>query len=150
VFGIMNLVNLAHGSLYMVGAYLAARPRSGPALPARRGAGLAGTLVVGMAVEVTACARSTSATTSTRCSPLRPDPVLQRAIAIVWDARRSTPRAPCCRTHQALRRLDLPGVPAAVIVVGLLVAASSVRRDAHALGMLIAPRVQSTMVARSA
>ena len=25
VFGIMNLVNLAHGSLYMVGAYLASR-----------------------------------------------------------------------------------------------------------------------------
>src|SRR6266436_7858649 len=55
VFGIMNLVNLAHGSLYMVGAYLAAAATQwtgnyllGVAL------GLAGTLVVGMAVEVTA------------------------------------------------------------------------------------------------
>src|SRR5213083_2242962 len=55
VFGIMNLVNLAHGSLYMVGAYLAAAATQwtgnyllGVAL------GLAGTLVVGMAVEVIA------------------------------------------------------------------------------------------------
>jgi len=31
VFGIMNLVNLAHGSLYMIGAYLAVAARSGPA-----------------------------------------------------------------------------------------------------------------------
>jgi branched-chain amino acid transport system permease protein len=55
VFGIMNLVNLAHGSLYMVGAYLAAAfaQWSGSfvlgvalALPA--------TLVVGIAVEVIA------------------------------------------------------------------------------------------------
>src|SRR2546427_10213529 len=55
VFGIMNLVNLAHGSLYMVGAYLAAAATQwtgnyllGVALS------LAGTLVVGMAVEVIA------------------------------------------------------------------------------------------------
>src|SRR5436189_5696814 len=55
VFGIMNLVNLAHGSLYMVGAYLAVTATQwtgnyllGVAL------GLAGTLVVGMAVEVRA------------------------------------------------------------------------------------------------
>jgi branched-chain amino acid transport system permease protein len=55
VFGIMNLVNLAHGSLYMVGAYLAAAfaQWSGSfvlgvalALPA--------TLLVGIAVEVIA------------------------------------------------------------------------------------------------
>ncbi len=53
VFGIMNLINLAHGSLYMVGAYLAIAATQwtgnyvlGAAL------GLAGTLVVGMVVEV--------------------------------------------------------------------------------------------------
>src|SRR6201999_2780493 len=39
VFGIMDLVNLAHGSLYMIGAYFAA------------------TLMVGMAVEVIAMRR---------------------------------------------------------------------------------------------
>ena len=55
VFGIMNLVNLAHGSLYMVGAYFAVT------LTQWTGNYLAGialalvaTLVVGMAVEVVA------------------------------------------------------------------------------------------------
>jgi branched-chain amino acid transport system permease protein len=53
VFGIMDLVNLAHGSLYMVGAYFAAT------ITAWTGsfvlgvlAGVAGALLVGMAVEV--------------------------------------------------------------------------------------------------
>ncbi|MGH7306215.1 MAG: ABC transporter permease subunit, partial [Candidatus Rokuibacteriota bacterium] len=55
VFGIMNLVNLAHGSLYMVGAYLATAftEKTGSfvlgvalALPA--------TLLVGVLVEVVA------------------------------------------------------------------------------------------------
>ena len=55
VFGIMNLVNLAHGSLYMVGAYLATYFFGltgsfvlGVTL------GLAGTLAVGIVVEVVA------------------------------------------------------------------------------------------------
>jgi branched-chain amino acid transport system permease protein len=55
VFGIMNMVNLAHGSLYMVGAYLAVAATQwtgsyvmGVLL------GFLGTLVVGMAVEVVA------------------------------------------------------------------------------------------------
>jgi branched-chain amino acid transport system permease protein len=53
VLGIMNLVNLAHGALYMVGAYLtiAAVEWTG-SYPAGVALGLAGTLVVGMAVEV--------------------------------------------------------------------------------------------------
>src|SRR5437879_11697740 len=49
VFGIMNLVNLAHGSLYMVGAYLAAAATQWTGnyllgVPL----GLAGTLAVGL------------------------------------------------------------------------------------------------------
>ncbi|HSA90742.1 MAG TPA: branched-chain amino acid ABC transporter permease [Burkholderiales bacterium] len=53
VFGIMNFINLAHGSLYMVGAYLAlaAAQWTGSYL-AGVALGLAGTLVVGMVVEV--------------------------------------------------------------------------------------------------
>src|SRR5215204_68847 len=58
IFGIMDLVNLAHGSLYMVGAYFAATFVAwtdnflfGAALA------LAATLVVGMAVEVVAMRR---------------------------------------------------------------------------------------------
>src|SRR5258705_6822782 len=55
VFGIMNLVNLAHGSLYMVGAYLAvaATQWTGNYL-AGAALGLLGTLFVGMLVEVVA------------------------------------------------------------------------------------------------
>jgi branched-chain amino acid transport system permease protein len=55
VFGIMNFINLAHGSLYMVGAYLtlAAAQWTGSYL-AGVALGLLGTLVVGMIVEVVA------------------------------------------------------------------------------------------------
>jgi branched-chain amino acid transport system permease protein len=55
VFGIMNLVNLAHGSLYMLGAYLATmfHQWTGSFLLAV-GLGLAATLVIGTVVEVVA------------------------------------------------------------------------------------------------
>ncbi len=53
VFGIMDMINLAHGSLYMIGAYLAALvlASSGSFLLAVGGA-LAGTAAVGMLLEV--------------------------------------------------------------------------------------------------
>src|ERR1700731_5278915 len=58
IFGIMDLVNLAHGSLYMLGAYFAA---TFAALTGSFIAGallaLAATLLVGMAVEVIAIRR---------------------------------------------------------------------------------------------
>jgi len=55
VFGIMNLVNLAHGSLYMVGAYFAtAAYQWTGSFPLAVAIALAGTLVVGMVVEVVA------------------------------------------------------------------------------------------------
>ena len=55
VFGIMNLVNLAHGSLYMVGAYLATTFYTWTGSFALAVAlALAGTLVVGVVVEVVA------------------------------------------------------------------------------------------------
>ena len=58
VFGIMDLVNLAHGSLYMIGAYLAA---TFSALTGSFVLGalmaLVGTLLVGMVVEVIAMRR---------------------------------------------------------------------------------------------
>src|ERR1700710_204587 len=58
IFGIMDLVNLAHGSLYMIGAYFAA---TFAAVTGSFVAGallaLAATLLVGMAVEVIAIRR---------------------------------------------------------------------------------------------
>jgi branched-chain amino acid transport system permease protein len=58
VFGIMDFVNLAHGSLYMIGAYFAATfaERTGSFIAGAVLALLA-TLVVGMAVEVVAIRR---------------------------------------------------------------------------------------------
>src|SRR5947208_15798381 len=53
VFGIMNLVNLAHGSLYMVGAYLAAWLfATTGSFPLAVVLALAGTLVVGVITEL--------------------------------------------------------------------------------------------------
>jgi branched-chain amino acid transport system permease protein len=55
VFGIMNLVNLAHGSLYMVGAYLATSAYQWTgSFPLAVVLALIGTLVVGMIVELAA------------------------------------------------------------------------------------------------
>ena len=55
VFGIMNMVNLAHGSLYMVGAYLATHFAQTTGSWLLGGVlGLLGTLIVGMVVEVVA------------------------------------------------------------------------------------------------
>jgi branched-chain amino acid transport system permease protein len=58
VFGIMDLVNLAHGSLYMVGAYFAATfaALTGSFLIGV-GLGLVATCLVGMAMEVVALRR---------------------------------------------------------------------------------------------
>ena len=55
IFGIMDLVNLAHGSLYMLGAYFAATfvALTGSFLGGI-GLGLVATLVVGMVIEVVA------------------------------------------------------------------------------------------------
>ena len=54
VFGIMDMINLAHGSLYMVGAYLAAATAAatGSFLLAVAAA-IAGTAILGMLLEVT-------------------------------------------------------------------------------------------------
>src|SRR6266705_3286686 len=67
VFGIMNFINLAHGSLYMVGAYLtvAATQWTGSYL-AGVALGLAGTRVVGMLVEVGALRSSPPAPRGSR------------------------------------------------------------------------------------
>jgi branched-chain amino acid transport system permease protein len=58
VFGIMDLVNLAHGSLYMLGAYFAATfiAQTG-SFVGGAALGLAATLLAGMAVEVIAMRR---------------------------------------------------------------------------------------------
>ncbi|MBI1736916.1 MAG: branched-chain amino acid ABC transporter permease [Candidatus Rokubacteria bacterium] len=127
VFGIMNLVNLAHGSLYMVGAYMAT------ALYARTGSfvlsvllALAATVVVGAVVEIV--------TLRTLYERDHLDQVLatfglilffNEAVAIVWGRAALYARLPeWLRGHVMI----LPGVRypvyrLVVIAVGLLVAA---------------------------
>jgi branched-chain amino acid transport system permease protein len=142
VFGIMNLVNLAHGSLYMVGAYMAtaALARTGSFLIAVVFA-LAATLAIGMLVEIVA---------------LRPlyerdhlDQVLatfglilffNEAVAIVWGrAALFTTVPPALSGHiQVLPGIRYPAYRAVIIVVGLLVALLLYVVVAHTrLGMLI-------------
>jgi branched-chain amino acid transport system permease protein len=126
VFGIMNLVNLAHGSLYMVGAYLATA-FAGWTGSFFLGAALAlpATLLVGVVVEVIAL--------RTLYERDHLDQVLatfglilffNELIAILWGrAAIYTSVPPLLGGHLRL----LPGVPyptyrAAVIVVGVVVA----------------------------
>jgi len=53
VFGIMDMINLAHGSLYMIGAYLAALVLEGTgSFLLAVGGALAGTAAIGMLLEV--------------------------------------------------------------------------------------------------
>src|SRR5213592_2527199 len=153
VFGIMNLVNLAHGSLYMVGAYLAAAATQwtgnyllGVAL------GLAGTLVVGMAVEVIAL--------RTLYERDHLDQVLatfglilffNELIAIVWGrAPLYSSLPPWLQGHIKLfSGSRYPVYRAVVIAVGLLVAILLWYVVTHTrLGMLIrAGATNRTMVA---
>src|SRR5712664_3638026 len=118
VFGIMNLVNLAHGSLYMVGAYLAtaAFNRTGSFLAAVAFA-LAATLAIGMLVEVIAL--------RTLYERDHLDQVLatfglilffNEAVAIVWG------RAALSCPIQMLPGIRYPAYRAVIILVGLAVA----------------------------
>ncbi len=127
VFGIMNLVNLAHGSLYMVGAYLATAfyTWTGSFLLAVVLA-LLGTLAVGVLVELIAL--------RTLYERDHLDQVLatfglilffNELIAIVWGRAALYTSVP---TWLSGHVLVLPGVQypvyrALIIVVGLLVAA---------------------------
>ena len=107
VFGVMDMINLAHGSLYMVGAFLAAWL-----------VGLTGSFVLGVAGAVArhgavrhgardrrCCARSTRATTCRRCS--RPSPlilILNDGVTMIFgndlpllgSRPRSPARSSCC------------------------------------------------------
>jgi len=153
VFGIMNLVNLAHGSLYMVGAYLATTfvLWTGSYV---LGVGLAliGTLLVGVAVEVIAL--------RTLYERDHLDQVLatfglilffNELIAVLWGRAALYTRLPGWLSGhvQVLPGVRYPLYRALIIAVGLLVAAllwALVTRTR--LGMLIrAGASNRTMVA---
>ncbi len=126
VFGIMDLVNLAHGSLYMVGAYFAATFVAltdsfllGAVLA------LGATVVVGMAVEVVALRRLYGRD--------HLDHVLgtfglilffNEAVRIVWGPAGLTLRLPdwLSTSVRVLPGLDYPTYRIAIIVTALAVA----------------------------
>jgi branched-chain amino acid transport system permease protein len=127
VFGIMNLVNLAHGSLYMVGAYLASAFYNWTgSFPLAVGLALLATLVVGVLVELVAL--------RTLYERDHLDQVLatfglilffNELIAIVWGRAALYTSVPAWLSGHVL---VLPGVRypvyrALIIVVGLVVGA---------------------------
>src|SRR2546427_13151656 len=142
VFGIMNLVNLAHGSLYMVGAYFATAAFGWTgSYPLAVLFALVATLAVGMVVEVIAL--------RTLYERDHLDQVLatfglilffNELIAVVWGrAAVYTTIPPFLSGHIRV----LPGVPyptyrAGVILVGVVVAVALwVLVTRTRLGMLI-------------
>jgi branched-chain amino acid transport system permease protein len=153
VFGIMNLVNLAHGSLYMVGAYLAtaAFGWTGSFLLAALIA-LAATLAVGVLVEVL--------TLRTLYERDHLDQVLatfglilffNEAVAIVWGRAALFTTVPRALSGQItlIPGLRYPAYRAVIILVGLAVALLLyVVVNRTRLGMLIrAGASNRTMVA---
>jgi len=153
VFGIMNLVNLAHGSLYMVGAYLAtaAFGWTGSFLASVVFA-LPATLLVGMLVEILAL-RSLYERDHL-------DQVLatfglilffNEAVAIIWGraALFTTVPGALAGNIQLVPGLRYPAYRAVIILVGLAVAVLLYVVVTHTrLGMLIrAGASNRTMVA---
>ncbi len=153
VFGIMNLVNLAHGSLYMVGAYLATM-FAGWTGSFLLGALLAlpATLVVGMVVEVVAL--------RTLYERDHLDQVLatfglilffNELISIVWGRAAIYTSVPAVLAGhvQILPGIRYPTYRLMIIVIGLVVAGLLYVLVTHTrLGMLIrAGASNRTMVA---
>jgi branched-chain amino acid transport system permease protein len=142
VFGIMNLVNLAHGSLYMVGAYL------GTTFFAHTGSfvlavalALPATLLVGVIVEVLVL--------RTLYERDHLDQVLatfglilffNEAVAIVWGRSAIHAAVPAALSGQVplLPGVGYPAYRAAILAIGLVVAGFLYVLVAHTrLGMLI-------------
>ncbi len=153
VFGIMNLVNLAHGSLYMLGAYLAVAFLTWTgSFAAAVVLALLATLVIGMLVEVVAL--------RTLYERDHLDQVLatfglilffNEAVAIVWGRAALFATVPPALGGfvEILPRLRYPVYRGVIILVGLAVALLLYVVVTHTrLGMLIrAGASNRTMVA---
>src|SRR5438876_8085704 len=153
VFGIMNFINLAHGSLYMVGAYLAvAATRWTGSYLLGVALGLAGTLVVGMIVEiVVARALYDRDHLDQVLATFGLILFFNELVAILWGRAAIYTATPAAFAGyiELAPRLRYPTYRAAVILVGLAVAALLyVVVTRTRLGMLIrAGASNRTMVA---
>ena len=142
IFGIMNLINLAHGSLYMIGAYIAAASFTAThSFLLALAAAIVGAIVVGIAIELIVF----------RALYERDhlDQVLatfglilffNEMVRIIWGATALYMQVPPLLSGQVML---LPGVPyptyrLAIIAVGLLVALLLWLLVSHTrIGMLI-------------
>lgn len=126
VFGIMDMINLAHGSLYMVGAYLAAAvmAASGSFLLAVAAA-MAGTALLGMALEWTLLRRlyerdHLSQVLATFALIL----ILNEGVRMIWGEQPLMLNTPALLSGpvELLPGLMYPSYRLLIIGVGLLVA----------------------------
>ena len=142
IFGIMNLINLAHGSLYMIGAYIAATAFAAThSFLLALAAAVAGAIVVGIAIELIVF----------RALYERDhlDQVLatfglilffNEMVRIIWGATALYMQVPPLLSGQVML---LPGVPypayrVAIIAAGLLVAIGlSLFINKTRIGMLV-------------
>ncbi|MEM7168862.1 MAG: branched-chain amino acid ABC transporter permease [Pseudomonadota bacterium] len=142
VLGIMNLVNLAHGSLYMIGAFVAASV-----------AGASGSFVLGLLVALPVTALVGMALEMTVLRRLYERDHLDQVLAtfgmilffneltkIIWGPRALFLDGPRWLAHsiEVLPDLSYPAYRLAIIVIGLVIAAGLyVLISKTRLGMLI-------------
>ena len=126
VFGIMDMINLAHGSLYMVGAYLAAATATATGSFAIAVlAAIAGTAILGMLLEVTLLRRlyardHLSQVLATFALIL----MLNEAVRILWGDQPLMLNTPAALSGpiELLPGLHYPAYRLLIIGVGLAVA----------------------------
>ncbi|HVO15815.1 MAG TPA: branched-chain amino acid ABC transporter permease [Alphaproteobacteria bacterium] len=142
VFGIMNLVNLAHGSLYMVGAYFCAWSFAATgSLAVGVAAGVLGALIVGVIVEIGVFRRIYSGDHLDHVlATFGLTLILNEAVRFTWGSGALFAKVPAALAgHVSILGLfTYPAYRLAIIVVGILVAiALQILLRRTRLGMLI-------------
>ena len=142
VFGIMNLVNLAHGSLYMVGAYFSAWSFAATgSLAVGVAAGLLGALIVGVIVEMGVFRRIYSGDHLDHVlATFGLTLILNEAVRFTWGSAALFAKVPAALAgHVSILGLfTYPAYRLAIIVVGILVAIGlQILLRRTRLGMLI-------------
>lgn len=126
VFGIMDMINLAHGSLYMVGAYLAAAvAQASGSFAVAVLAAVAGTAVVGMLLEVSLLRRLYSRDhLSQVLATFALILILNESVRIIWGEQPLMLNTPAALSGpvELLPGLMYPSYRLLIIVVGLAVA----------------------------
>lgn len=142
VFGIMDMINLAHGSLYMAGAYLAAAAtQASGSFVVGIGAAMVGTALLGALLEIALLRRLYARNhPGAGAGDLRADPDLQRSGAP--DLGRAAGAAQRARrAFRAGRNLGgffYPAYRLLIIAVGALVARAALRAgDADSPGHVV-------------